>query len=315
MPHDLRFLVTIPPNLAWRELLRRYRHIEELGFDLGGVADHFVDYTGAPGPWFEGWTLLTAIAAATSRLRLAMWVTQISFRNPALLARQALTVDHVSAGRLELGPGLGLTTDPSCDMMGLPNWSYRERAARFQEYVEIVDRLLRDPVTTYKGRYYEVNGAVMDPRPVQQPRPPIVIAAMRPTMLRRAAEHADNWNSVVLARSFDAELEETRDRARVIDEHCAAIGRDLVSLRRSCLLLDTDAHHHGGLINYYESTEIFADRARRLIELGISEIGVMYPGSREQLPIFEQIASEIIPALKAGYAGRRLDNAGRHAHI
>jgi alkanesulfonate monooxygenase SsuD/methylene tetrahydromethanopterin reductase-like flavin-dependent oxidoreductase (luciferase family) len=79
---------------------------------------------------------LAALAAQTSRIRLATWVTQIPLRNPALLARQALTVDHISRGRLELGLGIGLTTDPSIPMMGLPNWGYPERVARFREYVE-----------------------------------------------------------------------------------------------------------------------------------------------------------------------------------
>jgi alkanesulfonate monooxygenase SsuD/methylene tetrahydromethanopterin reductase-like flavin-dependent oxidoreductase (luciferase family) len=233
-----------------------------------------------------------------------MWVTQIPLRNPALLARQALTVDHISNGRLELGLGLGLTTDPSCDMMGLPNWGYPERADRFKEYVEIVDRLLSNEVTTYKGRFYQVNGAVMDPRPVQQPRPPIVIAAMGPTMLKRAAECADNWNSISFASSFDGQVAETRDRSRLIEEHCATIGRDPAELRRSYLMLDMDARQRGGLIDYYESTEIFADRVRRLIDLGISEFGIGYPRRNEQLPVFEKIVTEVIPTLKAKHNTR-----------
>jgi alkanesulfonate monooxygenase SsuD/methylene tetrahydromethanopterin reductase-like flavin-dependent oxidoreductase (luciferase family) len=304
MAHELRFLAMTPPNLPWPELLRCYSHIKELGFDLAGFADHFVDYTGAPGPWFEGWTLLSAIAAATTRIRLATWVTQMPLRNPALLARQALTVDHISNGRLELGLGLGVTTDPSCEMMGLPTWDYGERAARFKEYVEIVDRLLSNEVTTYRGKFYRVNGAVMDPRPVQQPRPPIAIAAMGPTMLKRAAEYADNWNSVSFAGSFDAQVAETRDRSRLIDDHCGAIARNPASLRRSYLMLDMEARRRGGLIAHYESTEVFADRVRRLIDLGISEFGTFYPRREEQLPVFEKIAVEVIPVLKAEYAER-----------
>ena len=304
MRHALRFLVITAPNAPWSELLRRYRTIESLGFDVAAVADHFVDWSGASGTWFEGWTLLTAIAAHTSRIRLAMLVSQIPLRNPALLAHQALTVDHISNGRLELGLGLGLPTDPSCEMMGLPNWTNRERAARFKEYVEIVDRLLSQEVTTYQGQYYAVDAAVMDPRPVQTPRPPITIAAMGPVMLRRAAEYADTWNSVSGASSFDAQLAETRERCRLIDQHCVAIGRDPGSLRRSHLLVDAAMRQNGGWIDHYQSTDIFVDRARRLIELGISEIGVHYPRRDEQMLMFEKIATEVIPALKAEGAAR-----------
>jgi len=293
MAYELRFLCQMIPVRPWDELLRRYQHVEALGFDLAGVADHFVHWAGERTPWLEAWTMLAALAAQTTRIRLATWVTQIPLRSPALLARQALTVDHISNGRLEVGLGIGLTTDPSIPMMGLPNWDYPERVARFKEYVEIVDRLLSNERTTYKGQYYEVDAAVMDPRPIQKPRPPIVIAANGPVMLKRAAELADNWNSVGYSDSFDEQLAETRERIQLIDRRCAAIGRDPASLRRSYLVLNSAP--------YYESTTVFADSMQRLIDLGISEIGVGYPRYPEQMPIFERIARETIPALKERY--------------
>jgi len=294
MSHSLRFLGGMNPVLPWDEQLRCYKHLEALDFDLAGVADHFVHWTGAQTPWLEGWTLLAALAAQTSRIRLASWVTQIPLRNPGLLARQALTVDHISHGRLELGLGIGLTTDPSIAMLGLPNWSYPERVARFKEYVEIVDRLLSNEITTYTGKFYRIEAARMDPRPVQRPRPPIIIAANGPVMLKRAAELADNWNTISYAATLDGQLAEMRQRMRAIDAHCAAIGRDPGSLRRSYLMLDA--------VRYYGSTQLFGDTMRRFIDLGVSEIGIGYPRDAAQLAIFEEIAREVIPRLKEEFA-------------
>jgi alkanesulfonate monooxygenase SsuD/methylene tetrahydromethanopterin reductase-like flavin-dependent oxidoreductase (luciferase family) len=305
MSHALRFHVLTLPNVPWSELTRRFRHLEELGFDVGGVADHFTDWTKPGSPWLEAWTLLAAVARETTRLRLSTLVTQIPLRDPAILAHQALTVDHVSGGRLELGLGVGLTTDPSYAMMGIPNWSAAERVARFKEYVEIVDRLLSNEVTTYEGRFYQVDGAVMNPRPVQEPRPPITIAAMGPVMLKHAARYADTWNSLSFLGDLGEQLDETRGRIRLIDEACAAIGRDPASLRRSYLMFDAGARAGGGLINYYASEDVFAETVQRVIALGISEIGLYYPTRTEQRPVFEHIARNVIPGLKAGHAGAR----------
>ena len=302
MNHELRFQVLTLPNVPWNEFLCRYKFIEELGFELAGTADHFVDWSNPPSSWFEQLTLLAAIARETTRIKLATCVTQIPLRNPAMLARQVRSLDHISNGRFELGLGVGLTIDPSYEIMGIPNWSAQERVARFKEYVEIVDQLLSNEVTTYKGRYYEVNNAVMNPRPVQLPRPPIMIAALGPTMLNHAAQHGDIWSSLSFASDFGSQIEEMRGRIKLIDEQCAAIGRNPTSLRRSYLMFDAGARHSGGLINYYESEIVFSEMVQRVIEMGISEIGLYYPTEYEQLPMFENIARNVIPELRLNHA-------------
>lgn len=183
-------------------------------------------------------------------------------------------------------------------MMGIANWDNKERVARFVEYVEIVDQLLSREVTSYEGKFYQINEAVMNPRPLQKPRPPIMIAAMGPVMLKMAARYADIWNSLSFAEDFDAQMDETRERITRIDEHCAAIGRHPNTLRRSYLMFDAHARHTGGMMKYYESESTFTDMVTRVMELGITDIGMYYPMREEQLPMFERIATEIIPDLR-----------------
>ena len=298
MAHALRFQVLALPSAPWVELLERYTYVEELGFDVVGIGDHFVDWNNPSLPWLEAWTVLAAVARETTRIRIATAVTQFPLRNPALLARQALTVDHISEGRLELGLGTGLAIDPAYDMMGIPNWRPKERVARFREYVEIVDLLLSNETTSYDGAYYQIKGAVMNPRPIQQPRPPIVIAALGPVMLKIAARHADDWDSLSFAQTFDEQLAETRHRSDLIDEACAAIGRDPATLGRSYLMFDPASRASGGKITYYESADLFVDMVSRVVELGITSIGLYFPTQAEQRPMFEKIASEVIPELK-----------------
>jgi alkanesulfonate monooxygenase SsuD/methylene tetrahydromethanopterin reductase-like flavin-dependent oxidoreductase (luciferase family) len=298
---QLRFSVLVLPNVPWPELLRRCRQAEALGFDAIGLADHLVDWAGGKGPWFELWTQLAAIAQATTRIRLATLVAQIPLRNPALFALQALTADHISGGRLDLGLGTGLEIDPAYRMMGIENFSAKERVARFGEYVEIVDRLLSQEETTLRGRFYQVDGAALRPRPVQSPRPPLMIAAMGPVMLGHAARHADIWNSISFAQTFEAQLDETQARVKTIEARCAAIGRDPATLRRSYLMFDPTARSSGGRIKYYESEEACRQMVEQVIALGIQEIAFYYPLLEEQAPTFERIARNVLPALKAAH--------------
>src|SRR5262245_58847618 len=264
MRHPLRFHVLLLPNVGWTEMKSRVMRLEDLGFEVAALADHFIDWTNPPAPWFESWTALAALAEATRTIRLSTVVTQIPLRNPAMLARQVLTLDHVSQGRIELGLGTGLTIDPSYAMAGLPNWEPGERVERFAEYVDLVDRLLSQEVTTYEGRYYPVEGAIMNPRPLQSPRPPILVAALGPRMMHLTARYADIWNSLSFLPSFDDQLAETRTRCQTIDACCAAIGRDPATLRHSYTMFDTQARPRGGEIVYYESPQRFTDQVSRV---------------------------------------------------
>lgn len=296
--HTLRFSTLVLPNVPWGEFLRRCQHVEELGFDGIGFADHLVDWAGNEGPWFELWTQVAAVAMATKHIRLATLVAQIPLRNPVLFASQALTADHISGGRLDIGLGTGLEVDPCARMMGVENWSTKERVSRFKEYVEIVDQLLSQELTTYQGRYYTVEDAALRPRPIQSPRPPILIAAMGSIMLRHAAKYANVWNSLSFARTFEEQVEETRGRIAMIDAHCARVGRDPPSLRRSYLMFDPAARASGGAICYYQSEETFMRMARQLMELGVSELVLYYPMLERQMPAFENIARNILPVLR-----------------
>jgi len=305
MKRPLRFYVLVLPDLAWPELVGRFKQVESLGFDLAGFADHFVDWSNPPGHWYELWTWLAGIAQATDRIRLVTTVAQIPLRDPATLANQALTVDHISNGRLEIGLGIGVKgLDPSYQMMGLPDWSNKERTERLGEYLEVVDMLLRQDVSSYQGKYYSLDGAVMSPRPIQNPRPPIMVAAMGPLMLRQAARHADIWNSMSFADNFETQLEETRNRVARIDQLCAEFDREPASLGRSYHMYDSTSRTSGGAISYYESEAAFEDMVSRVLETGMTDIGLYYPILPKQMATFERIATNTIPALKAGFGNQ-----------
>ena len=163
--------------------------------------------------------------------------------------------------------------------------------------MEIVDQLLRNEVSDYDGRYYKIKGAIMSPRPVQKPRPPITIAAHRPRMLKLAARYADTWNTIGSAEK----LEEIRSRNGLVDKYCKEIGRDPRTLRRSYCFYDTDAEKEKGFFAFYESEDAFREMVIPFIDMGVTEVLLSYPYRDEQLPMFEKIAGEVIPELKAKY--------------
>lgn len=294
----LTFQVLTLANADWPTLLDRFKRVEALGFEMATTGDHFIDWTEPSRPWLEAWTLLAGLARETSTLRLATYVTQIPMRNPALMARMALTVDHISEGRLDVGLGTGLTIDPTYDMMGIPNWDNAERVKRLREYVQIVRQLLSNEVSSFEGEFYTVKDATMRPVSIQRPHPPIVVAALGPVMLKIAAQHADKWNTMSFAKTFEEQLVELRDRYQAMDRICAELGRDPASLERSVLMFDPDSRASGGSVSYYKSENLFVEQVTRLAEVGYREFGLYYPMLDEQMPAFERIATDIIPQLK-----------------
>ena len=296
---EIKFGAVILQDFPYHELVKLWQHFEALGFDSTWIADHFVNYAHPDGPWLDGWSTLAGLAANTTRIRIGTLVTSIPFRHPAVLARQAMTVDHISNGRLEIGIGAGApgSIDPSYSMTGIENWSSKERIERLKEQVEIVDTLLSNIKSSYEGKYYQLKDAIMAPGPVQKPRPPIVVAAHLNASLRIAAEFADTW--VSFGADFGAPTEvvvkNTEKRMTYIDKYCEKIGRDPGSLRRSLLVFGAEAN------TAFASEEQFTEIVERYTALGITDLVFFYPFfAPEQIPLFERIAKETIPTLRKG---------------
>ncbi|MFW9882400.1 MAG: LLM class flavin-dependent oxidoreductase, partial [Candidatus Thorarchaeota archaeon] len=293
MGKEVRFGVMTVQNLPWEKEVERWKLIESLEFDSVWLADHYTDPVFPTGHWFESWTLLASLAVVTERIRIGTLVSSIPLRRPAVLARQALTVDHISNGRLELGLGTGTGRDPVHNMLGLEDWIGSERVERFKEQIEVIDQLLRHEVTSYDGKFYKLHEATMNPKTIQKPRPPLVIAAMGNSMLKIAAKYADTWNS------FGTEdwrapkemiLENTKTRVELIDKYCIEIGRNPETLRHSLLFYSK----YGRTI--LDSEEKFRNIINQYRDIGIDEFILYYPFfDSEQIENITKIAQDAIP--------------------
>lgn len=249
--------------------------------------------------------MLAALATQTQRIHVITLVSPIPFHNPAILARRALTVDHISNGRLVVG--LGTDGHGFCGhaMTGIPDWSVRERVDRFSEFVAIVDQLLRHDVASYAGRHYTIRDAVVTPSTIQQPRPPILIAAMGLRMLRHAAQYADVWTTMGTnpswrPSSLDERVGAVRQQIERLNGYCRTLGRDPRTIRRQVLLIDPGMYRDQLRLNYYASIDAFEDVVKRYQALGIDECIVYYPLNEDQLPMFRQIARDVIPQNQKG---------------
>jgi len=226
--HPLRFGLKLSQNATIDTLTTIWGIADDSGFDHCWNMDHFASLGGDDTlDIFEAWTLLAGMAARTTRTRVGCSVTGNTYRHPAVLAKAAVTVDHLSGGRLEFGIGAGWAENEHT-MLGLPFGTARDRADWLEEALPIIRSLWTEPRTTFPGKQYLLTEAVAEPKPVQTPHPPIWIGGVgRRRTLRMAAEHAAVWNAPGGSPAEVAEL------SAVLDGHCADIGRDPAEIRRS----------------------------------------------------------------------------------
>jgi F420-dependent oxidoreductase-like protein len=217
-------------QLLWPELAERVKFAESAGFDGAWVFDHFSPLYGDPnGPCLEGWTLLAGLAAITSRIRLGVLVTGITYRHPSVLATEAITVDHISNGRLELGVGAAWH-QPEHEALGIPFPPIKERADRLEEGVQVLRLLMTKDRASFVGRHYQLRKASYHPRPIQRPHPPIWIGASgEQLMLPIVARQADAWHA------FGSDDSMVR-KSRLLDQLAEKAGRDPKAILRSASL-------------------------------------------------------------------------------
>lgn len=279
MSFPLRIGIGTGNRLPFPELARQWQYIEDLGFDSAWVVDHFLAGDDESMPYFEAWSLIAALGMLTHRIRFGILVSGNTYRNPGLLAKEAVTIDHASNGRVEIGIGAG--------------WMEREHEAYSYEFpaagvrvdmldeaVQIISSLMTEERTTFTGRFYQFKDAPFEPKPLQQPRIPIIIGAFKPKMLALAARYADTWNSrgapevvAPLVESFRAEVRKA--------------GRDPDDVRMSVY---TWKHP-------FESEALFHDTVDAYVKLGISELIFPMPPV-EARSIMERCARNVLPELR-----------------
>jgi F420-dependent oxidoreductase-like protein len=218
----VRFGIQTPNQGArWEDIQRAWKTADSLGFHSAWVFDHFLPIFGdEDGDCFEGWTLLAALAAETERLRVGVLVTGVTYRNPALLAKMATTIDHVSNGRLLLGIGAGWF-ERDHTAYGFHFGTPRERAKRLEEALQVITKLWEEDHPSFQGKYYTLDRAPYAPGNVQKPHPPIVIGGQgKQWIIPQVARYADGWNAV-----SGVTPDGIRERRQIIADECKRIGR------------------------------------------------------------------------------------------
>ncbi|MER5184428.1 LLM class flavin-dependent oxidoreductase [Streptomyces sp. NPDC002896] len=299
---SLRLSTVILPYRRWHDGARAtWQQAEELGFHAAYTYDHLSWRTFRDGPWFGAVPTLTAAAAVTEQLRLGTLVTSPNFRHPVTLAKDLISLDDVSNGRITLGIGAG-GTGFDATALGQDPWSPRERADRFAEFVQLLDTLLTEDgadSVSYEGAFYSASEARNIPGCVQRPRLPFAVAATGPRGLKLAARHGQAWVTTGDPKLFETgtpeqSLQAIRGQVEKLSTACEAQGRDVAELDRILLTGFTPDRP-------LDSFDAFVDFAGNHAALGFTEIVIHWPIPESDFAadqkIFERIATEAVQQL------------------
>ncbi|MGW1465298.1 LLM class flavin-dependent oxidoreductase [Streptomyces sp. NPDC002308] len=298
---SLRLSTVILPVDRWHEGGReKWQRAEELGFHAAYTYDHLSWRSFREETWFGALPTLTAAAVVTGTMRLGTLVTSPNFRHPVTLAKELISLDDVSGGRVTLGIGAG-GNGFDATALGQEPWTPRERADRFGEFVPLLDRLLTEGAVSQQGTFYTAEEARNIPGCVQSPRLPFAVAATGPRGLRLAARYGQAWVTTGDPKLFEdgtpeQSVEALRGQIEKLGKACSETGRDVAELDKILLTAFTPDRNRP-----LESVDAFVDFAGRHQELGFTELVVHWPIPDSDFAtdpaVFERIATEALAQL------------------
>ncbi|MFX0064244.1 MAG: TIGR03560 family F420-dependent LLM class oxidoreductase [Candidatus Hermodarchaeota archaeon] len=292
-------------HMDFRLVKRICKAAEELGFDFVTLMDHFRPFPSSPpkkGNMLECWTTLGALAVETQKIKIGTLVSCASYRNPALLAKMAACLDHISEGRLKFGIGAGNHQAEFAEY-GIPFDKPRERIRRLEEAIQIIKKLWLKEEASFTGKYYTIEQAVCNPKPVQQPHPPIIVGGRGEQFtLKVIAQLADGWNCPGSFKDYTNKIE-------ILKRHCDKIGRDMKDIQLSWganVILSADREKIAQIRpvrdwdRFIEASLVGApdqciQKLHQFIDLGVTDFELTFPDTspysqgRDRLPSLESM--------------------------
>jgi len=226
----MRFSFWPNPSQTFTDVIALAKHVERTGWDGIWYADHFMP--NAPDtspPWPEAWMTLAAIGAQVPRIRIGTLVVGNTYRHPAVLAKMAATLDHITGGRVVLGLGAGWQENEH-QQYGIPFYTTGERLGRLDEACQVIKSLFSEPKSNFNGKYYRLTDASLEPKPVQKPLPLLIGGGGEKRTLKITAQYADEWNVWGTVDTLKAKM-------AILDGHCKTVGRNPKAIQRSAVAL------------------------------------------------------------------------------
>jgi F420-dependent oxidoreductase-like protein len=274
----MRFGLDISQHqLTWDEIVKRTKAAEQAGFHSAWAFDHFKALYGDPsGPCFEGWTVLAGLAAITEKIRLATLVTGVTYRHPSILLSEAVTIDHISNGRVDLAVGAAWYEQEHREL-GIPFPQTKQRVEMLEDTINIARALMTEDNVTYEGKHFSLDAATYHPRPVQKPHIPIWVGASgERLMLPLVGRLADGWHSF-------GRPDDMNRKWAIVQKAAEDAGRDPATIERSASLsIDKDM-------------SVVRERAEKWAEDGYEHIIVGWPTAG--WPKFEEFCDKVLPDL------------------